>query len=258
MHPLTVPFIVLLPLAATAEAAPSPEARGLEIAREVDKANSGFRGERARMDMELINAHGDRTTRRMTSETREEESDGDKSRVEFAWPADVKGTRMLTWSHKRDDDDQWLYLPAIKRTKRINGRNKAGSFMGSEFAYEDLGSQEVEKYTYKHLADESLGGRDVWKVERVPVDSNSGYSRQVLWLDKTYKNPLKIEYYDRKGVLLKTATFSNYQQYGKFWRVGAIETVNHQTKKSSRLVWSERTLGTAPPASAFESSELEG
>lgn len=241
-----------------AYAADGAEAKGLEIARKVKQANSGFQGEQAEMEMELVNAHGDRTVRRMTSQTLEVASDGDKSRVEFQWPADVKGTRMLTWTHKTADDDQWLYLPAIKRTKRISGRNKSGSFMGSEFAYEDLSSQEVEKYRHRFLADEDVNGRPVWKSERVPVDTNSGYSKQVVWVDQGYMNPLKIEYYDRRGDLLKTATFSNYQKHGKHWRVGTIDMVNHQTRKTSRLVWKTRKLGQVPRSSDFESSELEG
>ncbi len=250
---------IALPLFPTlAVAADNAESKGLQIARDIDRANSGFFGEDAEMEMELVNAHGDRTTRRMRSQILEVPTDGDKSRVEFQWPADVKGTRMLTWTHKTADDDQWLYLPAIKRTKRINGRNKSGSFMGSEFAYEDLGSQEVEKYRHKFLAEEQLHGRPVWKTERVPVDPNSGYSKQVVWVDKGYMNAVKIEYFDRRGDLLKTASFSNFAQHEKQWRPGAIDVLNHQTKKSSRLVWKVRKLGKAPVASAFDSSDLEG
>ena len=147
-----------LMVAGRAVAGPA-EDKGLEIARKTDKANDGFKGEVSTMEMVLINAHGDRTTRKLTSRGIETASDGDRSRIEFEWPADVKGTRMLTWTHRKNDDDQWLYLPAVKRVKRISSNNKSGSFMGSEFAYEDLGSQEVDKYKYKLLADEPVAGR---------------------------------------------------------------------------------------------------
>ena len=118
---------------------------GLEIALKNDVANQGFKSESSVMEMKLINAYGDVTTRRMLSQVLEGTNEGDLSLATFEWPADVKGTKMLTHTMKSTDDKQWLYLPAIKRVKRISSRNKSGSFMGSEFSYEDLGSQEVEK-----------------------------------------------------------------------------------------------------------------
>jgi len=238
--------------------ASSPEQKGLELSKKADAANDGYKGETSVMEMVLVNAHGDRTSRKLRSEQIEVSGDGDRSRIEFEWPADVKGTRMLTWTHKTANDDQWLFLPAINRVKRISSGNKSGSFMGSEFAYEDLGSQEVEKYKHKYLADDTLDGRKVWKLERVPVDSESGYSKLVTYLDQEYLNPLKIEYFDRKGELLKTAKFTNYKKHGKYWRAGGISMVNHQTKKESHLTWSERKVGVELRDKQFDSDELGG
>jgi len=238
--------------------AQDPSAAGLALAQRLDSANQGFVGEESEMRMVLINAHGDKVERRMTSQVLERLDDGDRSKMEFLWPADVKGTRMLTWSHKVDDDDQWLYLPAIKRVKRISSRNKSGSFMGSEFSYEDLGSQEVEKYTYRLHGEEILDGRKVWKLERTPVDKRSGYSKQIIYSDQEYMNPLYIEYFDRKGDLLKTGTFADYAKFGKLWRAQKIIMVNHQTKKESHLVWSDRKLQIDHDEDEFDSDELEG
>ncbi len=238
-----------------AEAA-SPEARGLEIAQATDRANAGFGTESSSMEMKLINAHGETVNRKLSISTIEGESDGDKSVAAFSWPADVNGTKLLTWSHKKGDDDQWLYLPAIKRIKRISARNKSGAFMGSEFAYEDLGSQEVEKYTYKFVRDDTIDGRKVWVSERRPTDERSGYARQVVYTDQEYMNPLKIEYFDRKDELLKTAVFSGYAKHGKWWRVGQIDMFNAQTKKRSILTWSKRQLGVELDEDDFESDAL--
>jgi hypothetical protein len=245
---------LLLPGAVVAA---TPAEQGLAIARQADKANQGFVTERARLTMELVNAHGDVTTRRMVIETLEGKDDGDRSRAVFEWPADVKGTKMLTFTHKRGDDDQWLYLPAVKRTKRISSNNKSGSFMGSEFAYEDLASAEVEKYSYKLLGEQPVGGRACWQIERVPVDGNSGYGRQVVWMDKEYLNPLRIDYFDRKHELLKTAMFSGYRKHGQLWRFGKIEMNNVQTRKRSLLTWDERQLGAKLESAAFDSAALE-
>lgn len=229
---------------------------GEDIARKVDKANEGFVGEYSEMEMVLINAHGDKITRKMVGETAEQADDGDRSISTFLWPADVKGTRMLTWSHKTGDDDQWLYLPALKRVKRISSRNKSGSFMGSEFSYEDLGSQEVEEYTYKFVEDGKEQGRDAWVVDRDPVSKRSGYSKERVWWDKEYLNPSKVEYYDRKGELLKVAVFSDYKKIDKYWRVGKIEVENVQTKKRSILTWTKRELGKAYDEDHFDSESL--
>lgn len=250
-------LIIAATLVAGSASGQDPQQKGLEIAKKVDTFNDGYVAETSVMEMTLINAHGDKTTRKLRSEQIEVSGDGDRSRIEFEWPADVKGTRMLTWTRKRGNDDQWLYLPAIRRTKRISSGNKSGSFMGSEFAYEDLGSQEVEKYQHKYVADEKLEGRSTWKLERVPVDRDSGYSKQLMWIDQQYMQPLKIDYYDRKGELLKTATFTGYEQHGKWYRARALSMVNHQTKKQSSLSWSQRKLGEKLRASSFESERLD-
>ena len=237
--------------------AETPQRKGWALAKRVEKANEGFKGEVSKMEMVLLNARGDRIVRRMASNIFEVKKDGDKSKIEFLWPADVKGTRMLTWTHKSKDDDQWLYLPAIRRVKRISSRNKSGSFMGSEFAYEDLGSQEPEKYSHRFLEELTVKGRPMWKTERVPNDKRSGYSRQVQWIDKGYMSVVKVEYYDRKGELLKTSTLSNFKRYGKLWRPQKITMRNHQTKKVSILTWTQRKLFVPLDADDFSKDELD-
>ena len=231
--------------------------KGLEIMTKADKANSGFLGETSEMHMTLINAHGDKVERKMNSKITETESDGDKSIFTFQWPADVKGTKMLTWTHKKGNDDQWLYLPALKRVKRITSRNKTGSFMGSEFSYEDLSSQEVEKFTYNFIKDDKFNDRNVSIIERVSTDKNSGYNKQVVYEDKDYQNPIKIEYYDRKGELLKVALFSDFKKFGKFWRANKIIMNNKQTKKSSHLIWKDRALNQKFSDSDFNQNRLK-
>ncbi|PCI36744.1 MAG: outer membrane lipoprotein-sorting protein [Elusimicrobia bacterium] len=234
----------------------TPEAIGQAIAELGDRWNIGYRGESADMEMTLTNAHGDEVKRKMISKILEVKGDGDKSIIEFQWPADVKGTRMLTWTHKKKDDDQWLYLPAIKRVKRISSRNKSGAFMGSEFAYEDLGSQEPEKFTHKFIKETTNEERPAWLIERVPT-YRSGYTKQRLWVDRVYLWPTKVEYFDRKGELLKTSHFTNFENYGKYWRAGAINIENHQTRKKSTLTWSKRKIPAPHPKGDFDKENLE-
>jgi len=234
---LPVLLLTLLPLNAHALTA---EEQGLAIAIEAQKRDDGFGDSKANLKMILTNRHGDESVRYLRIKTLEVLDDGDKSLSIFDRPADVKGTALLTFSHKTGIDDQWLYLPALKRVKRIASRNKSGSFMGSEFAYEDLSSQEVEKYTYKFLREEPCNGLECYVIERYPVDKLSGYTRQIAWLDKEEYRWQKIEFYDRKNVLLKTLTYINLKQYlNQYWRADEMYMENHQTGKTTRLVWSD-------------------
>lgn len=230
-------MIAVMGAGAYADTAVSTEQnKGLDIAREADRRDAGFGDSSNSMEMVLRNKYGEETERRMRSRTLEQKDDGDKSLIIFDNPRDVKGTAFLSFTHKSGPDDQWLYLPALKRVKRISSSNKSGPFMGSEFAFEDLSSQEVEKYTYKYLRDDSLDGRDHFVVERIPVDLKSGYSRQEVWFDKEEYRVWKIDFYDRKGDLLKTLSASDYKKFlDQYWRVGKFVMVNHQTGKSTAL-----------------------
>jgi outer membrane lipoprotein-sorting protein len=234
-------LLTILPEPALAE---TPQEKGLAIAVEADRRDTGFGDSKAEMKMILRNRHGEESVRDMRVKVLEVKDDGDKSIFVFDRPRDVKGTGLLSYSHKVGNDDQWLYLPALKRVKRISSANKSGSFMGSEFAYEDFASQEVEKYTYKYLRDEPCPGNDkgleCFVIERFPVDENSGYTRQIAWMDKQEYRPQKIAFYDRKNALLKTLVFRGYRQYlDRYWRADELFMENHQTGKSTVLQWSD-------------------
>jgi len=232
--------------------------RGLEIALEADRRDTGFQNFKAELTMLLRNRHGKESLRNMRTRSMEVEGDGDKTMIIFEQPRDVEGTALLTFSHKREPDDQWLYLPALKRVKRIASRNKSGPFMGSEFAYEDLASQEVEKYSYRYLKDDVLNDEAMFLVERVPVDENSGYKRQLAWIDQAEYRPMKIEYYDRKDSLLKTLLFSGYEQYlDRYWRAREMFMENHQTGKSTLLTWENYQFRAGLDASDFTKNSLK-
>jgi hypothetical protein len=244
-----------LPFSALAETA---EEKGLAIAKEADRRDTGWQDQTANLKMVLRNRHGEESIREIRSKTLEVEGDGDKALSIFDNPRDVKGTAFLSYTHAIKPDEQWLYLPALKRVKRISSNNKSGPFMGSEFAYEDLSSQEIEKYTYKYLGDESVDGRDCFVIERFPQYKHSGYTRLVTWLDKETYRPLKIEFYDRKQALLKTLTYAGYQQYeGKFWRPDAMKVINHQTSKSTELFWQDYRFKTGLSDRDFDRNSLK-
>lgn len=238
--------------------AQTPEERGSEIAIETDKRDMGFGDSSSELTMILRNKQGDESTRQMSNKTLEVENDGDKSLVIFNEPRDVKGTAFLSFTHKSGPDDQWLYLPALKRVKRIASDNKSGPFMGSDFAYEDISSQEVEKYTYKYIKDENIDGVDCFVIERYPVDEKSGYTRQVVWIDIDQYRTMKIDYYDRKNSLLKTLTYHEYNQYlNKYWRANKMSMVNRQTGKSTDLLFNDYKFANGFSESDFNQNSLK-
>ena len=255
MKKLVSLLVLLLPLMASAQ---TPEEKGMEIAVEGDKRDAGFGDMTSDMVMTLKNANGDVSIRKMRSKNLEVEGDGDKGLTIFDEPADIKGTAFLSFTHILDADDQWLYLPALKRVKRISSKNKSGPFMGSEFAFEDLSSREVAKFTYLYLRDEVINDEDVFVVESKPNYKYSGYTRLIAWISKEKYQPLKIEYYDRKNTLLKTTTATGYQQYmDKYWRPVSLNTVNHQTKKETRLDFSNYEFQKGLSDRDFNKSSLK-
>lgn len=238
--------------------AKSTEEKGLDIAQEMDRRDSGWADQRVNMEMILRNRQGQESIRHLRTYTLEVHDDGDKSLTVFNSPRDVKGTALLSYTHAERPDDQWLYLPVLKRIKRIAAANQSGPFMGSEFAYEDLTSQEIEKYNYNWLRDEMLDGRETFLVERFPAYKLSGYSRQVMWVDKTIYQPIKVEYYDRKGASLKTLTFYDYRKFlDRYWRPNSAEMVNHQTGKSTKLVLSNYEFKTGMTVRDFDRNTLK-
>ena len=221
--------VIISPLLTADEA----QDKGLAIAKEMKSRDRGWVDSSAEMEMVLHSRGGRETRREMRILSLEVQNDGDKSMTIFDSPKDVKGTAFLSFTHNNADDDQWLYLPALKRVKRIASKNKSGPFMGSEFSYEDLSSFEVEEYDYRWLRDEEVNGELCYVVEIIPRDKYSGYSREIVWIDQTHYRALKIEFYDRKESALKTLTLSDYQLHlDKFWRPAKQTMTNERNGKS--------------------------
>jgi outer membrane lipoprotein-sorting protein len=230
--------VIALTLPASIEAAKDPVAEGEAIAREWDRRDLGFGDTKAELKMTLASRKGLTSERLMRISTLEapDANEGDKSLVIFDSPRDIRGTALLSYAHILEADDQWLYLPALKRVKRISSRNKSGPFVGSEFAYEDITAQELGKYGYKWLRDEPCGDLHCFVIERRPLYEKSGYTRLITWYDKAEYRMQRVDYYDRKDALLKTLTLGGYRQYlGKYWRAHDLLMVNRQTGKQTRL-----------------------
>ncbi len=236
--------------------------KGIAIAKETDRRDLGWGASTVNLKMLLRNSNGETSERqiRISSLERSEKGLGDLSLTIFDTPGDVKGTAFLSHTKVFKPDDQWLYLPALKRVKRISSKNKSGPFMGSEFAYEDLLSFEVEKYKYKYLKDESCitAKSKCFLMERIPVYENSGYTRQLVWIDHAHYRVNKVDYYDRRNALLKTLVFSNFKKFkNRYWRALTLEMTNHQTKKSTLLTFSKYDFEVKLNKNNFKPNKLK-
>ncbi len=235
----------------------SPEIRGRAIVEESQRRDQGWGDQTARLTMVLVDEDGREKIRQLLTMTLEGVGDGDKTIVVFDAPADLRGTALLTHAHHDGADDQWIYLPAFKRVKRIAASNQSASFMGSEFAYEDLGAQEVAAFDYRFLREELLDGVDCYVVERYPLDKDSGYRRQTMWFDRNGYRIQRIDFYDRDDVLLKTLEALMYRAYlDRYWRPDEMRMNNHQTGKRTILRWREIEFGTGLSDRDFESRAL--
>ncbi len=215
---------------------------GQEVAKKAYANISGYKSSISKTTMVLKNAQGDENIRKLEMKKLEGEN-GDKSLLIFLYPNDLKDTKLLSYEVIGEDDKQWLYLPAIKRVKRISSRNKSGSFMASEFSYEDISSQNYKNYTYPSDAKKvRKNGIEYFEVIRVPKDRHSGYSKQIIYIDTKEYLARFGEFFDKNGRQLKKIYFQDYVKLDGVQRVHKIMIQNVQNNKSSILTWNSDTI----------------
>jgi len=238
--------------------ATTPEEKGFEIAARADRSDVGFGDSDVELQMVLRNAAGQESTRSLRIATLEkpDETVGDKSLVVFDTPRDIEGTALLSHAKILDPDDQWLYLPALKRVKRISSSNKSGPFVGSEFAFEDFTAIELNKFEYRYVGEEACGDLVCDVLERTPRYENSGYTKQISWVDQSDYQIRKVEFYDRRGDLLKVLELKDYRSYDGIWRPHLLTMSNVQTKKQTDLRYGEYRFGVGLSENDFVKGRL--
>jgi outer membrane lipoprotein-sorting protein len=253
---LLIAFGALLADSADANTA---EEKGFEIAARSDRTDVGFGDSEVELQMVLRNAAGQEATRSLRISTLEkpDESVGDKSLVLFNTPRDIEGTALLSHAKILDPDDQWLYLPALKRVKRISSSNKSGPFVGSEFAFEDFTAIELNKFDYTYVGVEQCGELQCDVLERLPRYENSGYTKQIAWVDQTDYQIRRVEFYGRRGDLLKVLELKDYRLYENgVWRAHVLSMSNVQTNKRTELVYDDYQFDTGLSESDFVKGRL--
>jgi len=251
-------LVAVMLMTAVYAAQAADDTQGFDIAARSDRTDLGFADSEVELQMVLRNAAGQESTRALRIATLEkpDESVGDKSLVIFDTPRDIEGTALLSHAKILDPDDQWLYLPALKRVKRISSSNKSGPFVGSEFAFEDFTAIELNKFDYTYVGEVPCGDLTCDVLERTPRYENSGYTKQVSWVDQTDFQIRKVEFYDRRGDLLKVLEMSDFRNYEGIWRAHKLSMSNVQTNKQTDLLYGDYSFDTGLAENDFVKGRL--
>jgi hypothetical protein len=231
--PQTQPAQAFAPTAA-ASASAEAEPEGRAIMEAVRAEVRGVKSEVAEVRMILTDRSGEQVAREGLLAYLAGK-DGDRFLVRFTAPEDIRGTAFLT-RERPGEDDRWLHLPALDRTKRIASRTRSGSFAGTQFAYEDLGGMDLDAFRFTRLRADSVDGAKADVVEGIPLQTWSGYSRILWWVTRDPALVRKAEYYDPQGALLKTSrTFDYTKPDGRRWRFGKARVENAQTGRGTAI-----------------------
>lgn len=211
---------------------------GLEIMEQVD-AQPVPENMNAVVTMTLENKRGQqriRTIQRYQKEYAGSEFEN-KSLIFFLEPADERGTGFLQWNYREagKDDDQWLYLPALGREKRIAAAEKNSEFMGTDFTYEDMGDRDISLYTYNLLNEETVAGETCWKIEGLAKDKSRAYQKMVSWISKDKLQPILVHFFDKRGEQIKTLELGDYEQINGFWIAKTMHMKNLKRKHQTTL-----------------------
>ncbi len=203
------------------------------------------------LTMTLTNKSGQTRIRKIKQFTKDL-GDVEKKIMFFMSPADVRNTSFMNWSYDSDkSDDQWIYLPALKKVKRISSDSKSDYFMGSDFTYDDLGDRKLDADVHKLLREETIDGHDCYVVESVSKDEDYMYSKTITWIRKDNFVGVKKEFYDEDGELLKVLHIKEVKKISGIWVITNSEMVNVQNNHKTLIQLSDIKVNTGVPVSRF-------
>jgi outer membrane lipoprotein-sorting protein len=223
-------------------------------------ADDRYTGDTAQYKLSMTLASGRGAPRlREVSYYFKDYGDTEKILMVFQSPRDVAGTGYLSFSYDYEskDDDMWLYLPAMRRVRRITGSGKNDDFMGTDFTYEDMGNRSLSKDTFNFQGEESVDGEACWVVEAMPKDKSDPYGRRVIWVRRDSHIIAAADYYDRQGKLLKTLRVSGIRQIDNIWTALKMEMTNVQSNHATVIEISEIKFNIPLDDSLFAVTTLE-
>ncbi len=223
---------------------------GKQIIEKVYNRPSGD-DQSSNLTMTLINAQGKQRVRKLKQYLKDNGT-VEKKIMFFTAPADVKGTSFMNWSYSNGkSDDQWIYLPALKKIKRISSDSKGDYFMGSDFTYDDLGDRHPSEDTHKLLREETVNGVKCYVVQSIPKDEDYMYSKTITWINKANFIGVKKEFYDEDGDLLKIMHVNSSQKISGITVVTKITMVNKQKNHKTIISLSNVKINSGIPDSKF-------
>ncbi len=224
---------------------------GLEVIQNVYNRPTG-NDMAGNLIMTIENSRGNQRVREIKQFVKSVKN-GEKKIMFFLSPADVKNTSFMTWSYdeKGKSDDQWIYLPALKKVKRISSDSKGDYFMGSDFTYDDLGDRHPMDDTHTILREEVVNGEETIVIESVPKDEEYMYSRTVTWVIKDTWIGLKKEFYDEDDELLKILTVEGQKSFGDVIILTKVKMNNVQRNQFTIMEFSDVQIDTGIPNNKF-------
>ncbi|MBI4831919.1 MAG: outer membrane lipoprotein-sorting protein [Candidatus Lindowbacteria bacterium] len=174
----------------------------------------------------------------------------------------MKGVGLLTVEYSARDDDQWLYLPALRKVRRISASDQGDNFMGTDFTYEDIRSEKLDQHQYTVARSETIDGHDCYVIEAVPSTEKqkkeSGYSRREIWVRKDIFLTVQTKYYDKKGEHFKTEVRTDVVEVcPNIYRPNFMEMKNLKTKHTTQLGFDERKINKGLNDTIFTERELQ-
>ncbi|WP_020610953.1 outer membrane lipoprotein-sorting protein [Sediminispirochaeta bajacaliforniensis] len=208
---------------------------GRDIMQMVDDRDDGDTS-RNEMIMTLTSRRGNVRTREVLSYSKDYGED-EKTVMVFLTPSDVKGVGYLTWSYEENgkDDDTWLFMPALRKVRRISGSSRNDYFMGTDFTYDDMGDREVDEDEHKLIGEETVDGKRCWVVESTPKDPNYMYSKKISKVRQDISMIVQVDYFDRQGKLLKKLVVSQIEQIDGIWTARQMKMENLQDQHTTLL-----------------------
>lgn len=245
---------VLLTMMETAFA--QSQITGLEVMENVYNRPTGP-DVQSELTMTLTNSRGD-TRIREIAQFIKEDGDDEKKIMFFLSPGDVRNTSFMTWSYGGgEDDDMWIYLPALRKTKRISSDSKSDYFMGSDFTYDDLGDRHPSEDTHRILREERVNGADCYVLESIPRDPDYLYSKTLTWVMKGEWIGMKKEFYDEEGELLKILTIHENEKINGYWVIGEMEMHNLQKDHKTLMELNNVRIGEGISDGQFTERMME-
>ena len=235
----------------------SPESEGGRIANKAYLSTRGWKDYSVNLQMDIHLSDGRTASKYLKLKNLEGKNDDDKSLVVFDRPADIKGTALLTHAFPDKPNDQWLYLPDLRRTKRIVSKDRNQSFMGSEFTYDDMNFNDLKKFSYKLLRKEKCGSLECFVVEQTPTDKEYTYSKVIAWYDSEAYRHQKSQFFDKSGQLKKEMERKGYKKHlDKVWFANEMKMTNLQTKNATVIRFDNFKFHAGLVDKDFQSEQL--